>query len=65
MKPALDHDYYPRVGISTVACELCGAQTPSTGTKRCDRCWELETRILNDLELAREILRRIEGEESK
>jgi len=27
-----------------------------TGTKRCDRCWELETRIKADLNLARKIV---------
>jgi len=28
-----------------IACGLCGAGTTMTGTKRCDRCWELEGRI--------------------
>lgn len=40
----------------TVDCELCGNKTPMLGTKRCDRCWELETRIKHDPELARKIL---------
>jgi hypothetical protein len=29
----------------SVPCELCGDSTIYTGTKRCDRCYELETRI--------------------
>lgn len=44
----------------TVRCELCGAHTPMTATKRCDRCWELETRIESDPVLARKILNRHE-----
>jgi hypothetical protein len=43
-------------GEFTVPCGLCGVQTPMTGTERCDRCWELETRIKADPELARKIL---------
>lgn len=30
-----------------VPCGLCGTPTPMTGTKRCDSCWEIETRISN------------------
>lgn len=37
-------------------CELCGCVTRSTGTKRCDRCWELESRIHSDPILAQKIL---------
>ena len=40
----------------TVPCELCGTRTMMTGTKRCDRCWELEMRIESDPALARLIL---------
>jgi hypothetical protein len=40
----------------TVPCELCNTPTPMLGTKRCDRCWELEGRIHGDPELARRIL---------
>jgi hypothetical protein len=29
----------------TCACGICGEPTRSTFTKRCDRCWEVETRI--------------------
>ena len=51
---------YGRFNQKLVACELCGHLTPMTGTKRCDRCWELEGRIRRDIELARKILRRFE-----
>lgn len=43
----------------TIPCELCGTPTHFTGTKRCDRCWELETRINRDVELAEKIIARI------
>jgi len=29
----------------TIPCETCGAPTAMTGTKRCDRCWEVERRL--------------------
>ena len=40
----------------TVACGLCSTPTTKLGTKRCDRCWELETRIKADPTLAARIL---------
>lgn len=40
----------------TVPCRFCGAETLSTGTKLCDRCWELSSRIRREPELARKIL---------
>jgi ribosomal protein L37E len=40
----------------TCPCELCGKPTFMTGTKRCDACWELETRVLSNPELAQKIL---------
>lgn len=43
-----------------VPCGLCGLPTIMTGTKRCDRCWELERRIESDPDLARWILARTE-----
>lgn len=39
--------------METVKCEICGKDTINDGTKRCDRCWELEKRISADLELAK------------
>jgi hypothetical protein len=39
-----------------IPCELCSTPTSMTGTKRCDRCWELEGRIMRDPELAAKIL---------
>ena len=29
----------------TVPCKFCARQTRSMGTKVCDACWELETRL--------------------
>jgi hypothetical protein len=42
-----------------VPCGLCGALTPMLGTERCDRCYELETRIFEAPELARKVLERM------
>lgn len=42
--------------IPVVSCGICGKPTRMLGTKRCDGCWELETRIHRDPELARQIL---------
>lgn len=33
----------------TIPCETCGDPTPMLGTKRCDGCWEVETRLLSYL----------------
>ncbi len=49
---------YPHV---TVPCLLCG-QPGLLGTRRCDRCYELEHRIEMDPSLARKILERVEAE---
>ncbi|MHC4297999.1 MAG: hypothetical protein ACYS7Y_11910 [Planctomycetota bacterium] len=29
----------------TIPCEICGTPTPMWGTKRCNGCWEVETRL--------------------
>lgn len=42
--------------ITMVSCELCGIPTRMTGTKRCDGCYELESRIKGNPFLARQIL---------
>jgi hypothetical protein len=48
-------------GHRLVQCSLCCAPTAMTGTRHCDRCHELKTRITMDPELARRILRSIEN----
>jgi hypothetical protein len=42
--------------VSSVPCGLCGTPTLMTGTKRCDACWELESRIQGNPTLAAKIL---------
>jgi len=37
-------------------CKWCGDLTAMDGTKECDRCYELRTRIDDDPELAKKIL---------
>lgn len=50
------------LGQDVIRCELCFNWTSMLGTKRCDRCYELETRIKGDLKLAKKIIRSIEYE---
>lgn len=47
-------------GESVVPCCLCGKPTSMTGTKLCDRCWELKMRIKADPALAHRILMELE-----
>lgn len=57
-----------------IPCELCGEPTSMLGTKRCDRCWELERRIesdpaltmkiIDDMEKADEMLRSSPGNDT-
>lgn len=44
----------------TTPCGICGLATTGLGTRRCDRCWELERRIEADPEIAEWILGRLE-----
>lgn len=44
-----------------VPCELCGAPTYMTGTKRCDFCGELEQLIQANPSLAKKILEKLEN----
>lgn len=38
-----------------VPCKYCGVATHMVGTKLCDRCWELESRIRWDPDIAAQI----------
>lgn len=51
-------------GQPLVPCDLCSRPTAMTGTRRCDRCWELESRIHGDIDLARKILAAYDKEKS-
>lgn len=46
-----------------IACRLCEKQTKMLGTKLCDRCWELETRIHSNPKLAAQILGKLSEKE--
>jgi hypothetical protein len=48
--------------VETVSCAHCGTQTPMLGTKRCDRCWELEKRIERDPALAAKIVQYVQAQ---
>lgn len=40
----------------TTPCKYCGRKTRSTGTKLCDKCWELKTRMEGDKERSIKII---------
>lgn len=42
--------------LEQVQCKWCGEPTRMTATKMCDGCWELDTRIRSQMELAERIL---------
>lgn len=46
---------YLRLPVTT-PCTICKKPTPMLGTKLCDRCWELSSRIRDAPDLARKIL---------
>lgn len=45
----------------SIACGLCGTSTPMLGTKRCDRCFELEMRVNAAPALAEKVLGKLDG----
>jgi hypothetical protein len=49
----------------TIPCRICGKPTKMLGTMLCDRCWELETRIEMDLDIAKKIIAEIEDKKSR
>jgi len=51
-----------------VKCKWCGEDTFSTGTRECNRCWELRTKIEPNIRLAQKMLKVIierKNEENK
>jgi hypothetical protein len=36
--------------VANVPCKVCGKETKMTGTKLCDRCWEIISAIKNNVE---------------
>lgn len=51
-----DDVFSPTPYLPSVECELCRQPTPMIHTKRCDRCWELERRLIAAPDIARQIL---------
>lgn len=49
----------------TIPCKWCGKQTPMLGTKMCNGCWELDTRISHDLDLAERMVEHFRSENSQ
>jgi hypothetical protein len=45
-----------------VPCTICGKPTRMLGTKLCDGCWELRTRIERDPDIAHKILNNLEAQ---
>ncbi len=46
-----------RWGRLLVPCKWCDMDTAMTGTKMCDRCYELDKRIALDFEVAETIVK--------
>jgi uncharacterized CHY-type Zn-finger protein len=47
-----------------IVCGICGGPTTMQGTKRCDSCYELESRIKRHPSLTRKILKMIAEEKA-
>lgn len=47
---------YNQFDQEIIPCAICGKGTTALGTRHCDRCHELDTRISMDLNLAEKIL---------
>lgn len=61
VSPGLHQD---RFGRQIVKCSFCAEQwTYMTGTKLCDRCWELKRRVQADPHLARRALAELDAHE--
>lgn len=41
-------------GQTVVPCSTCGRDTPMCGTQKCDRCWEVESRLRDYLHVGGE-----------
>lgn len=54
IKPMDSDVKYP--GEGTIPCKHCGRPTRMLGTQLCDKCWELERRVQDDVLLTRSIL---------
>lgn len=49
----------------TIPCRLCNKPTKMLGTKLCDECWELESRIHNQPQLAQKVLDQMNIEQKR
>ena len=47
---------YNRYNEQVIPCAICGEGTTMTGTKQCDRCHELDSRIRCDLDIAERLV---------
>ena len=46
--------------MSEVKCTVCGTSTNTDGTKLCDRCWEIKSKMEHNYDLAKKIMTQIE-----
>ena len=46
-------------GETKIPCKYCGELTSMTGTKMCDNCWEMESRMSRNIEVAEKILEKL------
>jgi hypothetical protein len=54
---------YNQYNQEIIPCKICGEGTTALGTGLCDRCWELNTRIRSNFEIAIKIISMIKFEE--
>ena len=47
---------YNKFDQQVIPCVICGDGTTMLGTEQCDRCYELDTRIRQDLDIADRII---------
>ena len=60
--PTLLGIYEGRIKMEQIECKLCGKMTNMTGTKLCNGCWEVDSRLdifFQNKKAVRHVLRKI------
>jgi hypothetical protein len=52
-----DGKKYNQYGQQVIECALCDKGTTALGTKLCDSCFELDSRIYNNLDIAERLVK--------
>ena len=51
--------------MSEVKCTVCGTSTNNDGTKLCDRCWEIKSKMEHNFDLAQTIMTQLQEERTQ